>query len=160
MSGVPDYLKGDRSYWLSEAGQMTRDLCEADLRDLAFYLDTLDTFVQEREKAETHAIIELHNGHDVNWADEHPYWWQDIGGEQVRRSLHHCADVDHRALRLVHLPRCRTRIPADRHGSRPGRWMASALPQVLREARCVLITTSSYLGLPGRYLFRAKCLCS
>lgn len=87
MSGVPDYLKGDPSYWLSEAGQMTRALCESDLRDLAFYLDTLDTFVQERENAESQSILERHKDHDVNWAEEHPYWWQDIVGERVRCSF-------------------------------------------------------------------------
>ena len=66
---------------------MTRDLCAANLGHLAFYLDTLDTFVQDREKADTQAIIERHKEQHVNWAEEHPYWWQDIVGEQVRRSF-------------------------------------------------------------------------
>ncbi|MBW2334601.1 MAG: hypothetical protein JRF06_05810 [Deltaproteobacteria bacterium] len=66
---------------------MMRDLCESNLRDLSYFLRTIEKFIDDGEHTETEEIVRRYKDRAVDWSEEHPWWWQGVLGVQLRQSF-------------------------------------------------------------------------
>jgi hypothetical protein len=110
---IPDYGDEGRNYWICEEGSMMRNLCESNLRDLSYFLRTIEKFIDDGEHSETEEIVRRYKGRAVDWSEEHPWWWQGVLGIQLRQSFivslisaaeNHVSDVCESVRTICKLP--------------------------------------------------------
>jgi len=80
-----DYGEMGRDYWIAERGAIGWDLIAMNFNELRRFLTTLEEFIEKGELREV-TEIEREHGSRVDWAEHHPYHWQDIIGTQLRQS--------------------------------------------------------------------------